>query len=123
MSVPPSSAPSQPPAGRDRDRPRDRLGLGILLVVVGGILLLRDGLGVSFRDWWVVFLLIPAAVFLYRAFRAYQASGAVDREVTRSAVPGLVLVLVSAVFLFGLSWGVVGPLLLIGLGLLLFARR
>jgi cation transport ATPase len=107
-------------AGR---RPRDRYGLGVLLVVVGGLLLLRDSFGVAFQNWWVVFLLIPAAAFLYRAYLAYQASGSVDREVSRQVIPGVVLLLVSVVFLFGLSWNVMGPLLLIFLGLVLFVRR
>ncbi len=108
---------------RANRKSRDRYGLGLLLVVVGGILLLRDSFGVAFQNWWVVFLLIPAAAFLYRAYQAYQASGAIDREVSRQVVPGVVLLLVSAVFLFGLSWNVMGPLVLIFLGLVLFARR
>ena len=108
---------------RARRRSRDRYGLGLLLVVVGGILLLRDSFGVAFQNWWVVFLLIPAAAFLYRAYQAYRASGAFDREVSRQAVPGVVLLVVSAVFLFGLSWNVMGPLVLIFLGLVIFARR
>ncbi len=108
---------------RANRKPRDRYALGLLLVVVGGILLLRDSFGVAFQNWWVVFLLIPAAAFLYRAYQAYQASGTFDREVSRQVIPGVVLLLVSAVFLFGLSWNVMGPLLLIFLGLVLFARR
>ncbi len=108
---------------RARRRSRDRYGLGLLLVVVGGILLLRDSFGVAFQNWWVVFLLIPAAAFLYRAYQAYQTSGTFDREVSRQVVPGAVLLVVSAVFLFGLSWNVMGPLVLIFLGLVLFVRH
>jgi hypothetical protein len=67
--------------------------------------------------------LIPAAAFLYRAYQKYQASGTFDREVSRQAVPGVVLLLVSAVFLFGLSWNVIGPLILIFLGVVLFVRH
>ena len=108
---------------RERRQGRDRVGLGVLLVAVGALLLLRDSFGVTFRDWWVVFLLVPAAAFLYRAYSAYQATGSFDREVVRHATPGVVLVIVSVVFLFGLSWNLMGPLLLIFLGAVLLMRR
>jgi cation transport ATPase len=130
---PEPASPSEPatPAGasrarrerRERRQSRDRFGLGALLVVVGAILLLRDSFGVRFQNWWVVFLLVPAAVFLYRAYGAYQTSGSFDREVARHATPGLVLVIVSVVFLFGLSWNLMGPVLLIFLGAVLLLRR
>lgn len=122
---PASSSGARPDrrARRERRQGRDRVGLGAFLVVVGAILLLRDSFGVAFQNWWAVFLLVPAAVFLVRATTAYRASGSFDREVTRHATPGLVLVIVSIVFLFGLSWNLMGPVLLIFLGAVLLLRR
>ncbi|MEJ2288066.1 MAG: hypothetical protein P8Y02_05355 [Deinococcales bacterium] len=121
-SASPSGTSSRRQARRERRQGRDRVGLGVLLVAVGALLLLRDSFGVTFQDWWVVFLLVPAAAFLYRAYNGYRASGSFDREVVRHATPGVVLVIVSVVFLFGLSWNLMGPLLLIFLGAVLLVR-
>ncbi len=97
---------------------------GAILVILGLVFLLQNmGLFVLV-NWWALFILIPAVAAFGSAWRSYQAAGGrLTGGARGSLIGGLVLVLVAAVFLFGLNWGVVGPLLIVlaGIGLLLNA--
>ena len=67
-----------------------------------------------FANWWALFILIPAVGSLMTAWNIYQANGSQWTGAARGPlITGVILVLVTATFLFGLSWGLMVPLLLI----------
>ncbi len=100
---------------------------GIVLILLGGIFLLRNtGLIESFDNWWALFMLIPAVGSFAAAWRIYQQSGNQwTSAATGSLIGGLVLCSISAMFLFGLDIGMWWPLFLIigGVATLLGARQ
>ena len=100
--------------------------VGLVLILVGvGFLLQNMGIfSFSLKNWWALFILIPAIGALESALRLYRGA---DNRLTAAArgslVVGLVLTLVTIIFLFDLSWTIFGPILIIlaGVGLLLSA--
>ncbi len=97
---------------------------GAILIIIGIVFLLQNMNIFILNNWWALFILIPAVAAFGSAWRSYQdAGGRLTGGARGSLIGGLVLVLVAAVFLFGLNWGVVGPLLIVlaGIGLLLNA--
>jgi FtsH-binding integral membrane protein len=118
-----------------REARREALGMsgsgsgwivGLVLILVGvGFLLQNMGIfSISLKNWWALFILIPAIGALETALRLYRSA---DNRLTAAArgslVVGLVLTLVTVIFLFDLSWTIFGPILIIlaGVGLLLSA--
>jgi hypothetical protein len=95
---------------------------GTILIALGLIILLQNLDLFAFDNWWALFILIPAIGAFGAAWRNYVAAG---RRLTGPArgslLGGLVMTLVAAVFLFGLNWGILGPVLviLVGAGILL----
>ena len=96
---------------------------GGILILIGALYLVRNLTGFDLGDWnwWALFILIPAFAFLTRAWRTYQAEGRLTAATRSPLVTGLVLLLVTAIFLLDLSWGTMWPLFLIiaGVGALL----
>lgn len=97
---------------------------GIILIVLGGMFLMQN-LGTfyfSFTNWWALFILIPALGSLERAYRAYKNTGnQFTAFVRNSAFVGVILLIVTGLFLFNISWAFYGPMLiiLVGIGVLL----
>jgi hypothetical protein len=119
--------PSEP-RHDDPHSPRPAWIAGSVLILLGIIFIIRNVAGLSLGNWWALFILIPALGSLVTAFRMYERNGRRFTSASRGPlIGGLVLLAVSAVFLFNLDWGKVWPLILIlgGLGLLLtsFERR
>lgn len=114
----------EPPEGRRRRGPENSTTTAVILIVAGAALLLGRGFGVHLDNWWALFILIPAVASVGTAYRAYQANGGVlDRGVTGPALTGGILVLVAAVFLFGLDWGLMGAVIIILVGAGMLVRR
>jgi len=86
--------------------------------------LLLQNLGASLlNNWWALFILIPALGAFANAWRAYQeAGGHLTASARSSLFGGLILTLVAAIFLFNLSWGLLGPILLILIGIGIFVN-
>jgi hypothetical protein len=96
---------------------------GAILIGVGLILMLQN-LGytlINLTNWWALFILLPAIGAFGAAWRSYQVDGRLSMGARSSLVGGLILVLIAAIFLFGLDWGLLGPVVIIlaGAGLLL----
>ncbi len=95
---------------------------GIILIGLGVLLLLQNLKIFSLTNWWALFILIPAVAAFGTAWRAYQAAG---NRLTAAArgelIGGLILLALTAVFLFGLNLGIIGPILLMlaGVGMVL----
>lgn len=91
-------------------------GFGLVLIAIGVAFLLADLTAFSLDNWWALFILIPAFSNLGRAWESWQANGRLDHSARRALNGGMILTLIAAAFLFGISWGLVWPLLLIVLG-------
>jgi len=95
---------------------------GIILVVLGGIFLLQNMGSYRFplQNWWALFILIPAVGAFDTAFRTYRHEGTFTATARGSLLVGIVLTLVTAAFVFNISWTYFGPALIIlaGLGIL-----
>jgi hypothetical protein len=98
--------------------------IGVILIVLGGMFLMQNTGLVPFRfgNWWALFILIPAIGAFDRALRYYRnAYHQITPQVSGSLLLGVVLSLVTLVFLFNIGWTYFGPALIIlaGLGILL----
>ncbi len=91
---------------------------GAILVLLGVVLLAQNLGAFTFRNWWALFILIPAVGLFATAWNLYTHAG---MEFTPTLVGpltgGLVLCAITAVFLFDLNWGLAGPLILILVGI------
>jgi hypothetical protein len=95
---------------------------GVILIGLGIIFLLQNFGAPVLNNWWALFILIPAVGAFGNAWRDYQnAGGRLTPSARWSMIVGLILTMVTAVFLFNLDWGLIGPVLIIlaGIGLLL----
>lgn len=95
---------------------------GILLILLGAILYMRNMNIYILNNWWALFILLPALGSFATAWRISQAAGGGFPARARSAlIFGVVLVLVTAMFLFSLNWTILGPILLAlaGIGLII----
>ena len=97
---------------------------GLILIVLGGMFLLQNMGTYNFpiNNWWALFILIPAFGALERALRMYHEAGnQFTNQMNGSLLTGIVLLLVTAGFLFNIDWTYFGPVLIIlaGLGILM----
>ena len=91
---------------------------GVVLVLLGIVFLLQNMGAMVLGNWWALFILIPAIGAFGRAWSAFQNNDSRLNTAARgSLIGGLVLTLIALVFLFNLNWGVLGPMILIILGL------
>ena len=90
---------------------------GVVLIFLGVVFLLRN-LGYPIpRNWWAVFILVPAFAAFNSAWSMYRRNGRqVTPPVTGAAIGGLILTGIAIVFLLGLDLGLFWPLILILLG-------
>jgi multidrug transporter EmrE-like cation transporter len=96
---------------------------GAVLIVLGFIFLLQNFMNIHLGNWWALFIMIPAVGAFGRAWQAYNESGGqLNSAARRSLMGGLLLTMLTAVFLFNLSWSVLGPLFLILIGLSILAN-
>ncbi len=129
MSDNPQYSPDQPESKPTAEEHRSTRGgsggwlLGIILVILGFIFLAQNLTGLPvINNWWALFIMIPAVAAFSAAWRTYQVAGnRLTMPARGSLGAGLLLTLVTAVFLFNLSWTFLGPIVIIlaGIGLLL----
>jgi hypothetical protein len=96
--------------------------LGGILVLLGIVFLLQNFMNISFGNWWALFILIPAFGSFNNAYRSYNDAGKQITPHARSSFMwGILLSLITAILLFNLNWSLLGPvvLILLGLGILL----
>jgi hypothetical protein len=128
-TTPPADPPPDNQDWREERRARRRSGGeawigGFILIALGVIFLLQNFGGFHFRNWWALFILIPAIGSLGTAWSLSQRAGKLNRAARSALFSGLVLLLITAAFLFDLNWNLLLPLLLIvlGLGMLINTR-
>ena len=98
-------------------RSSQRLFFGLILVLIGGIFLLQQVGGYDFRNWWALFILIPAFGSFSSAWFAYQASGRLSEGVRAGIGGGLIVFVLALMFLFNLDWTDWWPLMIVAPGL------
>ena len=96
---------------------------GAVLIVLGLVFLLQNITGFELRNWWAIFILIPAFGMFARTYRDYQDTGRLTAAGRGPLIGGLVLTFIAAAFLFSLDFGNLWPVFLIlgGIALLLNA--
>jgi hypothetical protein len=108
----PSEKPDQQPPAK-----RPAWIAGGVLILAGVVFLLTNVAGVSLQNWWALFILIPALGSLWTAYTMFKRSGGKFTAASRGPlVGGLVLLGVTAMFLFNLDWEKAWPVLLIVAG-------
>lgn len=99
--------------------------LGLVLVGVGLFFLLGNVLPFEFlSNWWALFILIPAAFNLNRAWQVYRREGHMTSKARGSLIGGLLIGAVGLILLFGLDWSKIWPvfIIIIGIGIVINAR-
>ena len=96
---------------------------GLIMIILGGIFLLRNTgtFDIPLKNWWALFILIPAIGSLETARRLYRSAGnQLTAPARGSLLVGVVLTFVTAMFIFELNWSYFGPILIIlaGIGIL-----
>lgn len=99
---------------------------GVILILLGTLFFLNNTGTFDFplKNWWALFILIPAIGSFDSALRMYRSAGnQFTAPAQGSLLVGLVLSLVTVIFLFGLKMSYFGPILiiLVGVGILLTA--
>ena len=95
---------------------------GIVLIGLGLIFLVQEYFGYQLRNWWALFILIPAFITLERGYASWQSGR--TAEASGELIGGLLLTTLALIFLLGLPIGQLWPILLIIAGIgLLFSRR
>ena len=118
------ASPEPQKSGETRpQRPRRPAWIaGGVLILVGIVFIVQNVVGVTLNNWWALFILIPAIGMLVTTYQTWMKN---DRRFTAASrgplIGALVLLAVTAVFLFNLDWGRVWPLFLILAGLAMLA--
>ena len=99
--------------------------IAVVLMLVGGGLLLSNFTGISFDNWWALFLFIPAGFMLQNVWADYQANGRLTSKSTGFLIAGISILVMIVIFLFNLSWSGLWPLAFIfgGIAVLLSGRK
>ncbi len=93
--------------------------LGGALLIALGLIFMAQNLGaLTFRNWWALFIFIPAVASFGAAWDRYRdAGGQFTSDVLSSLVGGLIFSFVAIVLLFdinlGINWVMLWPVLLI----------
>ena len=91
--------------------------LGGAILIVLGLVFLAQNLGIAtLKNWWALFILLPAVGGFTTAWRKYQADGHVlTSGAIGSLIGGLIFTVVALVFLFdlGMNASLLWPVLLI----------
>jgi peptidoglycan/LPS O-acetylase OafA/YrhL len=87
--------------------------LGIILILLAGIVFLQTQHIYIINNWWALFILLPAFGSIAAAWGISRAAGGQFPARARgSLIVGVLLLLVTAMFLFNLNWVIWGPVLL-----------
>jgi hypothetical protein len=105
--------PDNQPDAEDKKRNTPAWVGGVVLIIIGVAFLFQNISGLWLSNWWALFILIPAIGSLATAWRIYESHGHMTASARGPLVGGIVLLMVTATFLFNLDWGRVWPVFLI----------
>ncbi|MFZ1399334.1 MAG: hypothetical protein WAS33_20680 [Candidatus Promineifilaceae bacterium] len=88
--------------------------MALVFIVAGVVLITANITGFEFDNWWVIFMLIPIAIFANNIYSDYKANGRITASSTGSIIVILAMGAGAAVFLFeAITWGMIWPIGLI----------
>ena len=104
----------------DNDR-NENWAIGIALIIVGGLFMLDSFniLNIHMHNWWAVFILAPGLTMVVNAYQDYQDTKTVDT----SGLWGLLMIVFATALFFDISWNLIFPVGLIGVGLYMLISR
>ena len=93
--------------------------VGMILILLGGMFLMNNTgiLNFPLTNWWALFIFLPAFGTLGTDWHIYQEEGRLTDPARITLLVGLVLTSIAFIFLFGISLTIVGPLLIILVGI------
>jgi hypothetical protein len=94
---------------------------GLILILLGGIFLAQNYFGATLRNWWALFILIPALSTLTTAYALWR-DGHADWAIG-PFIAGVGFLFLTAAFLLDLPVGQLWPVFLIVAGLALLVGR
>lgn len=99
-------------------RGHDRAGgawiWGLFLIALGVVFLLENTGLFNLENWWALFIMLPAIGSFRAAYAAYQSAGnRLTGGVRGPLMGGVILTTIAMIFLFGLDFGAMWPLLLV----------
>ncbi len=94
--------------------------VGIALIAMGVIFLVQNYLGYELRNWWALFILIPAVGSFTSAWYVWRNSHS-TAAAAGSFTLGIMFATLAGIFLLDLPWRNVWPVFIIlaGIGMLL----
>lgn len=107
------------PEGRHTRRGGDSASwmIGVVLILLGAAFMLeRAGYLALTGNWWAIFVYLAAFASFANVWRSQRAAGRFTSGTTASLVWGLVLTVVATILMFGLSWDVWWPAILVAVG-------
>lgn len=108
----------EPTAAEEKPRydPYPRITGGLILILLGVLFLLATLDYLSWGDWWAYFLFGLGCILILEAL-VRSTSPAFREHMTGRLIGGIVLVVIGASFIFGMTnWW---PLIIIGVGIVL----
>ena len=97
--------------------------MGLALIIVGTLFMLDtfDIMNINLHNWWAIFILVPGISMAVRGWKEYREVGTKSSRST--GFWGVVLIIVAGSFFFNISWNLVFPIILMGLGIYLLFYR
>lgn len=89
---------------------------GVVLILIGGVFLLRNYYPGTLENWWALFILFPALSNFSRGVELIRTVG-FNRSARSHMFWGIFFSLLSASFLFSLDFSLIWPVFLIFAGL------
>jgi hypothetical protein len=95
--------------------------MAIVFIAVGVVLIISNVSGFEFDNWWVLFMLVPAALFVKNIYDDYRVNGRLTARSTGAIIATLAILATAATFLFeAITWGMIWPIGLIFAGIAIF---
>lgn len=107
---------------RSTQNPHRWIG-GAALILIGTVFLFQETTGLWLENWWAYFIAVPGVIAISTAWARYRNNGGkIDAAVIRTALGGLVPLVVAGIFVLDLDWGRVWPIFVIIAGLGMFVQ-
>jgi hypothetical protein len=86
---------------------------GAVLIFIGLVFLMQNLTGYFFENWWALFIMIPALSAFASALHNFQTDHRLNAYGRGSLIIGVLLSLITIMFLFNLTFVYLGPVILI----------
>lgn len=90
-----------------------QMSAGLMMVGIGVIFLINEITNFQIINWWAIFILVPAVLNWGNAYKLFQETGTITKEVIQMVLTSLFPVIVASIFFFDMDWGKVWPVFII----------